>query len=244
MNPYNEHLKILFHRILELRHVANHLNSVLTESIKRFDSVKDTDFIVLSSLVISDWTGPTDNGWEVNFHTGINKVVFKHNYDLEVKRIISQECCFAYAQSFEALERFLKNCIKIKGIDSEKSKPKIRRDELFEQIKKVCNPTFNMTSGKNNKKIKFKEYWVVLYKVRDAIIHSTAAIEKKEIELSADHKALFEYLFSYSEIDSEKIRIELDYRELDKLLKNVSEFAFLVYKQLSINEKLDWNFYY
>ena len=42
------------------------------------------------------------------------------------------------------------------------------------------------------------------------------------------------------QINSEKIKIVLDYHQLSIILDRVSEFGYQVFKMLCINEKLDW----
>jgi len=119
INPYKKYLDELFDRIIELRHTSSNINSTLKASLEGFANYHGK-FLSGSALVISDWSGPTDNGWEINFHTGFRKVTLKENYENEIQRIVSQECCFAFAQSFEALEKFLKDIIFEKGIPAEK----------------------------------------------------------------------------------------------------------------------------
>ena len=94
-----------------MRHTVSHIKYVLNSSIKNFENVENIDFINASALAITDWTGPTDRGWDLVNHTGIRKITYKDKYKQEVENIISQECCYAFAQSFEALERFVKDCV-------------------------------------------------------------------------------------------------------------------------------------
>ncbi|MFW5891657.1 MAG: hypothetical protein ACOCUI_05510 [bacterium] len=253
MNPYKTYLDKIFNRIIELRHIASHINITLLDSIKNIEKSKKV-FLSGSALVISDWTGPTNNGWEINFHTGIRKTTYKENYINEVDSIISQECCHAFAQSFEALERFIKDCLfakiqrdsKFKAVLGFPSDDKITRtdlpggDKLFKYIKKAGDPNFSKFSSTNNSKIKFKEFWAVISQSRHAIIHSNSEISNSKINISKHHLDIFSHFFNSYEPGNQVTLIMLNYRMLDKLLKAISEFAFQIFKALSINENLDW----
>src|SRR5680860_732434 len=156
-NNYKEKIITLFERIIELRHSSNRINLVLTKDAQKF-TVDNARFFSGSKLIISDWTGPTDNGWEINFNTGIRKETFKEDYSREVESIISRECCLSFSQAFEALESFFKDCIFFKSHRSEKfdfeSRDEINGgDKLFRLIKKACSPQYNEFSKNNNKNI-------------------------------------------------------------------------------------------
>jgi hypothetical protein len=252
MNPYKKYLDELFDRIIELRHTDSNLSKTLNESVKRYINLNG--FILSgSSLVISDWTGPTDNGWEINFHTGFSKSTFGENYENEVKRIISQECCYAFAQSFEALEKFFKDCIfeKIeihprrrfcfqRNYAVKTRRENLGGDRLFKLIRKIGDPYFSSYSSNNNKKLRFKELWTVLSECRHSITHSKSIIAIHKIKKSGYHFEIFKNLFFYSNNGDNSITLELDFKALTYVLDIISEFAFQVYKSISIKEGLDW----
>jgi len=98
---------IFFEKLLYYRHISKHINKVFQKEIKEYSSDKAVMHFA-SALIISDWTDPTDNGWEINFPTGIVTETTKDNYELEIKKISSRQLCLLYAQSFESFERFLK----------------------------------------------------------------------------------------------------------------------------------------
>ena len=116
-------------------------------------------------------------------------------------------------------------------------------EKLFRILKKAGGKTFKKFSKQNNKNIKFTELWTVLSETRNSITHSSSKIKKSKLNRSKHHLAIFEYLFNSSEIDESYIFIELDYRKFDKLIKNISEFAFQILKTLSIEEKIEWKVY-
>ncbi len=255
MNHYSIHIKKLFTRTLELRHIVSHLKSVLKNSIKSFEKIENIDFISGSALVITDWTGPTDNGRDLVNHTGIRKITYKDKYVQEVEEILSYEFCYAFSQSFEALERFFKDCIyakikddiefcrvlKIENRDDFQRKDIPGGDKLFNWIKKACNPLFEEFSARNNKDFRFKEYWTFLSQTRHSIVHSNSIIRIEKIKITDYHFSIFERLFDYQVIDSKNFKLKLDYYKLDILLNRLVEFGFQVFKMLSKNENLNWN---
>lgn len=251
-NSYKSHLDIFFNRILDLRHSVSRINTVLKRDTELITE-KDIKFISGSALIISDWTGPTDNGWEINFHTGATRTTIKENYSVEVNRIISSECCLAYAQAFEALEKYLKDCVyyKLKNdtffMEVIKCEGSITRemipggDQLFKWITKACGTSFKESSLKNNKNIRFKQFWSVLSEVRHAVTHSNSNVKISKINKSAYHFTVFEHLFNYAIIDDKTYHVELDYKRLERVIKYVAEFGYQIYKCFSLNDVTDLN---
>lgn len=252
INPYKAHLDELFGRIIELRHTVSNINSTLNSSVKNLTN-KQGIFLSGSALVISDWTGPTDNGWEINFHTGFRKITITEDYENEVKRVISQECCYAFAQSFEALEKFLKDCVfqktpsrpKCLWFFRKRNAKKLKReslsgDKLFKMIKQTGDPYFSNFSSNNNKKLKFKELWTILSECRHSITHSKSIVALNKIKRTDYHFKIFKSLFLYSIKDENSVIIELDLKRLTDVLDTISEFAFQVFKSISQKEGEDW----
>lgn len=252
-NPYKTHLDLLFNRVIDLRHTVSRINIVLKNDVKLVSN-KEIKVISGSALIISDWTGPTDEGWEINFHTGARRATLKENYNIEVKRIISNECCLAYAQAFEALEKYLKNCVfqklqnnvefrKTIGYDEKIARGRMPGgDELFKLVKKACGEYYQKFTHENNKNVKFKQFWTIISEVRHAITHSDCNISMSRISKSSYHFAAFEHLFNYSVIDDKTLHIELDYKGLERALKYIAEFSYQIYKCLSICDKLSWEY--
>ncbi len=254
VNPYKKHLDDLFDRIIELRHTSSNINSTLKASLKRYESYQ-VNFLSGSALVISDWSGPTDNGWEINFLTGFRKITLKENYDKETQRIVSQQCCYAFAQSFDALEKFFKDCIFEKGLPSKKclfglikKYPKnIKRESLngirlFKMVKMSGDPYFSKYSENNNKSLRFKELWTILSECRHSITHSKSIITVKKLKKSEYHFKVFSFLFMHSKNADGSLIIELDFKKLSDVLDIVAEFACLVYKSISLKENLPGRF--
>lgn len=254
MNHYNQHIQNLFYRNLELRHTASQIKTVLKRSIVELEKSTLEGFIQGSALAITDWTGPTDQGWDLVNHTGIHITTYRETYSIEIEKLISQECLYAFAQSFEALNKYLKDCVftKIKSDAKYCSELKILNqtafqreeikggDSLFRWVKIACDPLFTDYSKLNNKDLKFKEFWTTLSEVRHAITHSNSIINIEKLKKTNYHFSIFCHLFNFEEIENNSIKIQLSFSDLSRILDRVSEFGYQVFKMLSINEKLSW----
>jgi len=257
INTYKKYLDQFFEKLLYYRHISKHINKVFQKEIKEYSSDKAVMHFA-SALIISDWTYPTDNGWEINFPTGIVTETTKDNYELEIKKISSRQLCLLYAQSFESFERFLKNCLfdrlsrdaaikeyvislLPKNQNSSITREKMPGgDNLFKVLKKAGGESFKEFTSKNNLNIKFKELWTILSEVRHSVTHNESLIDFKLINKTARHSGIFNYLFDSKKMYDDSVLIELDYKKFEKLIKRFSEFAFQIFKLLSKEENLDW----
>lgn len=256
-NSYKKNLNQFFEKLLYYRHISGRINKVFQKEIEEYSSDKAIVHF-LSALILSDWTGPTDNGWEINFYSGITTETTKDNYKSEIEKINSRQLCLLYAQSFESFERFLKDCLFDRlGRDDNFREfvitllPKNRNssitranmpsgDSLFEALKKAGDVSFKEFTSKNNLNIKFKVFWTILSEVRHAITHNESMIELKLVNKSGYHSEIFNFLFNSKSVSDDYLLVELDYGKFEDLIKRFSEFAFQIFKLLSIEEHLDW----
>lgn len=256
-NKYRKYLDQFFENLLYNRHISGRITKVFQKDIKEYTSEK-AKIHFASALVISDWTGPTDNGWEINFHTGIVAETTKDNYETEINRILSRQLCLLYSQSFESFERFLKDSLFERMSHDEilreytisllpkKQKSSFSRTKmpgganLFKVLKKAGGESFKTFTSENNLKIKFSELWTILSEVRHSITHKESLIESELINKSEHHSGIFKFLFNSKPVFDDLLLIELDYKKFEKLIKRFSEFAFQIFKILSIEENLGW----
>lgn len=255
-NTYKKYLDQFFERLLYYRHVSRQLDKVFKKEIQAYTS-EQAKIYFASVLVISDWTGPTDNGWEINFHTGIFKKTTEENYESEIRKVFSRQLCLLYAQSFESFERFLKNCLfeKINRDNIAKEylikllpktqKTPITRDKmpggenLFKMLKKAGGQSYKDFSSENNLNIRFKEMLTILSELRHSVTHNESLLSSDILNKSKHHNEIFYFLFNSDPISKEKVSVELDYKKFERLIKRFSEFTYQVFKILSIEEKLD-----
>ncbi|WP_377492697.1 hypothetical protein [Pontibacter toksunensis] len=112
-------------------------------------------------------------------------------------------------------------------------------EDLFKVLKKAGGESFKDFSSENNLNIKFKELWTFLSKVRHSVTHNESLINFGLVNKSNHHTEIFHFLFNSSPISEDTISIELDYKKFERLIKRFSEFAYQVFKVLSIEEKLE-----
>lgn len=117
MNSISEPLKQFYSRIASLKGTLYHIDITLTNYTKVYiensEKYKDKipDFALGSNLVISDITGPTDNGWEYVFSTNGKHIVKLSTYQEEVGKLLEREVGHSLSQAYEAYTTFLKDQI-------------------------------------------------------------------------------------------------------------------------------------
>jgi hypothetical protein len=79
----------------------------------------------------------------------------------------------------------------------------------------------------------------ILSEVRHSITHSKSEINKSKINKTKYHNQIFD--FFYLVINDELLKIELDFTKFEYLVKK-AEFSFQIYKAISIEENLNWNY--
>lgn len=257
-NTYRKYLDQFFEKLLYYRHISGRINKVLQNDIEVY-TAEQAYIGFASALVISDWTGSTDNGWEKNFQSRISVVTTKSNYESEIRKIFSRQLCLLYAQSFESFERYLKDCLfdklgrdntireyTIKLLPKTLNKNPLNRDrmpggdKLFKVFKKAGGKSYKDSSSQNNLNIKFKELWTILSEVRHSVTHNESLINLGLVNKSKHHTEIFNFLFHSIPISEDTISIELDYDKFKELIKRFSEFAYQVFKILSLEEELEY----
>lgn len=101
-NVYYPFLMMFYNRLISLKYNGFIMNKTMQATLQKYNYGPQDRTISVNALIISDITGDTDNGWRLNFHTGVSKNVLAKNFDNEVTRLISVECCHLLAQGFEA----------------------------------------------------------------------------------------------------------------------------------------------
>ncbi|MGV8994033.1 MAG: hypothetical protein ACOH1O_08020 [Flavobacterium sp.] len=257
INEYKVFLENYFSTLLEILHTTRRLNKLILLDIKKYSETY-AEFFSDSALVLRDWSSDDTSKLIQPSFSDTLKSTSKENYKGQMTSVLSREFCLMYSQSYEALERFLKDCVfyKLSGdiyysavisklyIDGEE----ITRENmkgggaLYYAIKKIGNKTLQKLSAKNNSNIKFKELFEIISNVRHSVTHSNSIILKSKINKSEYHFQIFDLLFSHLVIDEKNIKIQLDFEKFEKLIKIMNEFAFQIFKAISIEEKLDWEF--
>ncbi|MBD0831054.1 hypothetical protein [Aestuariibaculum sediminum] len=250
-NPYRIHLNKYFETITDFKHTCNRLNKILLKDVEIYTS-KGAKYISATSLIIGDWTGPTENGWKLNYHTGVNKTTFKENYAKEINKVLSREFGLAFAQCYEAFETLLKDLVYTKIITDESFKNSLSKnndysrnrlkggEDIFKLIKKAGKIRFAKYSKQNNTNFKFKEIFKIFSEIRHAITHSKGNLKTSKIPNNDYYKRLFEYLFPLNRLENDLINLKFNYKTLDDLLIHLAEFGYQIFKILSKEDGYDW----
>jgi hypothetical protein len=271
MNPFQNQTDIFFQRIADLQHSLFYFDTVLNQSYwqtskKIAESKEDQKnvFGMLSRLVISDITGPNDSGWEYNYATGFQKVVWFDTLRSEIDSLLSRESGFMIAQAHEAFESFLKiqvatafynkkvesqlkefkkvdltsieSCI---GYVSRKIRPEINNDVYFKALREIC-PEYLDFEINNNLKHDLYAFYFVIAEIRHALTHSELIIKRHRLKnFSSEH---FDILTKFKISKETDLGLELVIRKLDgdQIIKRLSEIAFTIYKALSIQFGFEW----
>lgn len=110
-------LNQFFDRVEFLDGSIYHLNTQIDRDSKKFieayknSSVDPHEFVLGSKLIISDISGPTDNGWWYNYPTSANYIVRFDEYQKKANDLVTMFCQFAICQYYEAFETFLKDIL-------------------------------------------------------------------------------------------------------------------------------------
>lgn len=253
-NPYNKYLDHLYEVVLDYRHTTSLICRILlkdVESISSGNTISENH----SALILSDWTGPTENGWEINQHSGKYRYTGKENYASDIENLVFRECGLIYAQVFELLEKFLQDCLYEKALNNQDLKVQILNhfkpnqpisrtkmpggENLFKLLKKAAPTYYKNYSSSNNKNTDFKNFWCVISESRHALTHNRGYLQASKLKGHQQEKIFHKY-FNNIQIQSDVFIIQLDIENLTFLTKQISEFAFQIYKMISLEDGYDW----
>jgi hypothetical protein len=249
------HLDKYYDSLIEYKHVASRINTIFLKDIEKY-TLDDSILSLGSSLILRDWSGMTDNGWSYSYPTDSMIHTNKENYSDFLNDTISKQFCLLYAQSFEGLERLLKDLVfelididlNLKVAVESRLKPdqKLSRNTIpsGDSLSKIINGLFDSFSyQKDNAKFDLKTSFFILSKTRNNIIHNNYTFSKSEIFCSTDKKNLFIEFFKYDKIDNQMNKIKLDINDFKKLMDFMCGYAFQVFKKLCLKYDLNWKVY-
>lgn len=221
-------------------HVSYRIENLLKNESKILLKGK-SEFYTSNAVVISDWTGPTEDGWELPFHTNVFTTANKDNYLQEMEKMKSRENLLNFAQGFEVFQKFAKDCIIKKNYA-------INRDDLkynnliLRKLKDEGGDTFERFSFQNNNNFKFEKLYGMYVELRHSITHSNSIVEKNKIIKDHYTEKLFKIIMPEAEIKKEHIILKMNFKVFRANMKIINEFAFQIYKIFSIEEglKYDW----
>ena len=237
-NPYKKHLYNFFHKSNYFIHISFRFENLINKEFKNIGS-KESDFYSSNALVIADWTGETDNGWDFPFHTDVFTTTDNENYKNEMDKMKSRQNLINFAQSFEAFQGFLKDVI------TEKNEKITRIDlkynnKILQNLKEEGGKSLFDFSNSNNRNFNFEILFNMLVELRHSITHSNGIIEKNKIIKDSYSEVLFKLLFPDSDIEKNNIILAMTYKAFSKIMKTLNEFAFQIYKIFSVECKFNY----
>ena len=239
-NPYRKYLVEFFESTNYYYHVSYRIENLLKNESKILLKGK-SEFYTSNAVVISDWTGPTEDGWELPFHTNVFTTTNKDNYLQEMEKMKSRENLLNFAQGFEVFQKFAKDCIIKKNYA-------INRDDLkynnliLRKLKDEGGDTFERFSLQNNNNFKLEKLYEMYVELRHSITHSNSIVEKNKIIKYHYTEKLFKIIMPEAEIKKDHIILKMNFKVFRANMKIINEFAFQIYKIFSIEEgfKYDW----
>ncbi len=239
-NRYRKYLVEFFESTNYYYHVSYRIENLLKNESKIFLNGK-SEFYTSNALMISDWTGPTEDGWELPFHTDVFTTTNTDNYLEEMEKIKSRENLLNFAQGFEVFQKFAKNCINKKNCEISRNDLKTN-DLILKILREEGGDTFKKFSLQNNNNFKFEKLFEMYVELRHSITHSNSIAEKNKIIKDEYSEKLFELLMPEAEIKKDYIILKMNFKVFRANMKIINEFAFQIYKIFSIEEglKYDW----
>jgi len=256
-NPFEDFIKAFFDVLVLIDQSQLLVEGSLKSSVSNFEKliIDKKAFLLASSLIIGDWTGPNDKGWKINYPTGSNRIIRLEDYNAEVTRLVNLECSYLFAQAFERLESLLKDFISYyASIDRsfcercrfEPNKDfqfyrslKYKRDDLLKYAKRIFKEKHSVKEKSIS--INFKEWWAVFAACRDATVHSGNAIRRKEISTWSNyHYEILSDLFPKTNSDVTNFYLYMERTDFSRGLIKIAEFGFQVFKQISIKHNYEW----
>lgn len=264
---FEEPIHEYFERIAHIRGTLFHLDVSFTNYIKNYKGKTSINgYILAYRLIIGDLTGPTDNGWKLNYPTDATHSVKLSDLRNEIKNLIERETSYSLAQGFESFSTYLRNIIasyfKHKQDDAIKFKiitendltnhinwktkireynPRANNDKLFKLLRKA-SLNFKNVEIINNSGINLKDWYASYSFYRHKITHSNGDFSLNEYDFKKLTRNQVDYLKQYfSFIEKENLnKFKLTKEQGNKNLELLSEYAFMIFKELSILLNYNW----
>lgn len=266
LSPLNTFLQ----RIAYLQGTLLHFEVALKSYSKNYNNKATINGHILGyRLIIGDLTGPSDNGWKITFPTDATHSVKLDELDNEISGFIERETNYSLSQALESFSTFLKDiladyleqnvkdAIKYKVIlenDSTKNinwKSKIREfnpwannDKLFKLLRKISTD-FKNSELNNNSSINLKD-WLKSYSFfRHKVIHSIGSFSTTDSDYENLNDNNIKYLkrFFHFKEKNGKLFFEINRQESYRNFELLAEYAFLIFKELSIELNQDWTIF-
>ena len=220
--------------------------------------------IIETTLVFGDLTGNSDKGWKINFPSDYSFELRVEEIDEKINLLINREAMRNIAFTYEVLETFIFNIIskflflnksQYQELISKKLKPKDQTVECYQEairnlrgknnrevlsLLRTISSHFSLAEIKNHEGVNLRDWIEVLSQVRHGIIHSNFRIMKnKNFNLTPEQQEVMLKYFPYNEQDA-YYDLTIENVQAVKIFNLITEYGFLVFKSLSIEQDYDW----
>lgn len=237
-------------------------------------------YTLLSRLIVSDLTGPTDNGWKIHYPTTGDYIVSFDDFEKKTSALVNQYSHFIIIQSYEIFEIFIRDMIagffiikpdigareilKSKGSENpflkivnlfrflftkkqdlnrnwyaevHRIRPGKNNKFLFKILRTISKDNLDFEL-RNNENINLRNWYFQFSIVRHSIIHSECFIPESTVKNMNDLQ-LFEKFFPATK-ENAFYKINLDRNHAELILEMLSDYAFQIFKSLSITLGKEW----
>lgn len=276
MNPLEPSLENLFRKLnfynFLIAYIGKRLSNLRDDIERRADESERIDVENLmhgTSLVITDLSGPTDDGWLYHYPTG--------NFDVEgveylqmlgkfvgreAERVVAQgyeafetylydvTACFCNAKSDQSLaDHFEGNLPKAQDRDLEAWKKAVRgvyrrkpNTDLIDLLRDLGQDLEEAEAHTNNRGLDLVRWYQISGEVRHAVTHSEGVISNKDIE-GLDRKELRILRQKYpGTTTDEGYALQLDVDSAQEALRTFAEYGYAILKALSEKRGYDWEY--
>jgi hypothetical protein len=273
MNPLEPALENLFGRLNFYNFLISYIDKRLTNlknDIERrageSEKIGVEDLMHGTSLIITDLSGPTDDGWLYQYPTG-NFDVEGEDYLQMLDEFIGREAERVVAQGYEAFETYLYdvtarfcdakseqsivdhfkgNLPKVPDRDLEAWKKAVRgvyrrkpNSDLVDLIRNLGQDLEKAEVHTNNRGLDLVRWYQITGEVRHAVTHSEGVISSKVIE-GLDRKEIRVLRKKYPGAKTDEgYALQLDVDSAQEALRTFTEYGYAIFKALSEERDYD-----
>lgn len=255
-NELKKYLDEFYDFLIEQKFSAQRIDLFVKNEVNKY-SHPEAIFRTGSSLILTDWSGKTNNNWVYTFPSDSSIEMDKEKYLFYLKKFLSKQLLLMYSQSYEALERLLKNFLfEVASSDNSLQEIiicKLRKNQKYTRETFPSGETlFKLLDGYidefNFKKgiitFDLKVALDILAQTRHKITHNNSRLKKSEIFSTTERTNLFNDLFDFEHTqNSDELFLKLDLNNFINLVNFFTNFSFQIFKKLCIKNQIDWNIY-
>ena len=224
-----------------------------------------------SSLAIRDLTEWPESGVAIYHYTHGRFLTKGEEYLNLIKVFLARESAWTVSQAYETFETFLKDISAIyilenQGITdathveifeaSKRCKNLVKTDfafwreyidysykknkELLKFIRKIC-PDISKGEKENNRAIDLTEWFAVVGEVRNSATHSDFIIRAHKMKNWSQKQRDILNKYFPGIYENQEYKLNITIKDATFCLGLFSEYAFQIYKFLSIASRYDWN---